>query len=137
MSNKFFKQLEAINPGLVVIFERYLYACAQCYVIDYNGGYWQDEVSLGNDTYALRYPGMSDAEVRLVNSDNYTDQMMDPASAGVALTILALNRTLWAVHGAGHEGIAAQISELWERVQDASREDSNSLNVSAIVSFLD
>lgn len=134
--NKFFQQIEAINPSLVVSFERLLYKAADAHVEGYNGGSW-DEVGLGVNLYGLRCPAGEGARVRLTNTNNYSDNRTDANSAGVALTILALNQLLWALHDAGRMVEGAKVSKLWEKVQNASRSKKNALDVPSILSFCD
>lgn len=135
--NKFFQQIEAIHPSLVVPFEAMLYRNADQFVEGYNGGTW-DEVGLGVNLYGLRCPCDDNARVRLTNANNYSDNRTDANSAGVALTILTLNQLLWKLHETpGGQALGAKVSKLWEKVQNASRSKKNALDVPAILSFCD
>ena len=135
--NAFFRQIEAIDPNLVLPFEAMLYRNADQFVEGYNGGEW-DSVSLGVNLYGLRCPAGDGGRVRLCNTNNYSDNKTDANSAGVALTILTLNQLLWKLHETpGGQALGAKVSKLWEKVQNASRSKKNGLDVPSILAFCD
>ena len=134
--NQLTAKLNEINPQLVNHFEHYLNAAANDHVEGFVNGVW-DEIDLGRNTFALRCPCDDNARVRLVNPMNYTNLTTDARSAGVALTILALNRLVWALHNGGHGVIAGKVSRIWETVQNRSRMKPNQLDVPSMIQFLD
>ena len=133
---KFYDQLNAIHPALVLMFDRFLYANTDQMVEGYNGGQWQD-VGLGVNLYALQVPSDDSGRVRLTNANNYSDTRTDARSAGVALTILSLNQLLWWVSEKGNDALTEKVHKLWEKVQNASRSPKNQLDVPSIIAFCD
>lgn len=134
--NKFFAQIEAINPALVIPFERLLFQAADRMVEGYNGGSW-DEVALGQNVYGLRCPCGDNARVRLVNGDNYCDVTTDARTAGCALAQLALNQLLWMLHHNNRHKEAQAMTDLFYKVQNRARMKPNQLDVPSMVAFLD
>lgn len=133
---KFYDQLNAIHPALVLMFDRFLLSNADQMVEGYNGGQWQD-VGLGVNLYALQVPSDDSGRVRLTNGNNYCDVRTDARSAGVALTILSLNQLLWWVSEKGNDALTQKVNRLWEKVQNASRSKKNQLDVPSILAFCD
>ncbi len=134
--NPFFKQIEAIDPNLVLPFERMLYDAADRCVEGYNGGFW-DEIDLGQGVYGLRCPSSDNARVHLVNALNYTDLRTDARSAGTALAILALNALIWSQHAKGNRKNCEALNKLFDKVQNRSRMKPNQLDVPSMIQFLD
>jgi len=136
--NKFNAQLHAIHPSLVEIFMMMFLENAREYIDGYNGGWWDEALSVGTDLYIIRCTcGDAKGNIRLINGNNYCDVTTDVRTAGAALTILTMNHLIWALHEMERMIECEQVSDLWDKIQDASREEVNNFDVSAILSFTD
>lgn len=142
--NAFFdNMIEQLGMLSGLEFEAFVFAIADKMIPGYSGGVWTTQ-HLPNGTVALVVPEssayMKDGKLRLVGMMNHCDVWTDPRSAGVAISILAVN---WYWHRLADKGVCTQaqhsfFQRLYDRLRDGAFSDkNNTLDTSAIFSFID
>lgn len=104
-----------------------LYVMADRFSDSYSGGQWTVE-NIGGFDFAIAPEGLYD----VVNSDNYYEGTMNHRTFGVALTLLLYNLSLWE----NQNNITEELCDRYHLMKEAAEND-NSLNISALYSFLD
>ena len=116
-------------PAAPMGMEGSLFDHASKFSDDYNGGVWTVE-EIGGMPFAI----LPEGEYNVSVASNYYSGKMDHRTFGVALTLVLLNRIVWAVYESGrdHDAVTTRFHEM----RNAAYND-DTLDTAAIAGFLD
>ena len=102
----------------------------------YAGGDWKDQPCGKVSFLAYGSEEKQKETVLLLGEGNGSASVTNLRSACAAITVLALNHTLWALHEQGFADEAVALHHIWVAVNDAVRSDQT-LDDEAIWQYLD
>lgn len=96
--------------------ELQVYALAQKWIPDYQGGFWHFIRLPEGGGYMMPDCG----PVHMVNGENWFDRTVSADAAGIILTSLAINRRLWTHHDCNHVALTnlfmLRDTQLWSHI---------------------
>lgn len=100
--------------GAYLLGEQQVYALANYYCEDYQGGYWRfNTLSCGS---GFMCPDSDDTYQVCVSSNGYSGEMSAEAF-GIFLTSTALNRMAWKAHEQGKTDLCDHLIVQWEKLR--------------------
>ncbi|AGO57681.1 formate dehydrogenase formation protein [Serratia plymuthica A30] len=97
--------------------EMQVYATADRYLPEYNGGFWHFIRLPDGGGYMA--PDLD--QVHLINPDNWFDKTLSGDAAGIVLTSLVINRRCWFHHDRGNAGMVQlyiqREEQLWTYIE--------------------
>lgn len=128
--------IRKINPMAAMFVETALFNLAGEQLEGYSGGSWTSK-RVG-DFWVAVPPCAGKAHMQV--AENFADVTTTAVSAGAALTLAALNHTIWHVHnkyGDRASGVVNALSDLYHNMKNAVLSDSKTFDTAAIATLCD
>lgn len=132
---KFLAQFPMLSPVEAVLMEAQVFDIASHMLDGYRGGQW-DDLDLGGGVFAT-YPRGDADRVKLSNPENGCEVETDRRSAGLAMSMLAVNWTWHRVAPRLDAGGHAAFQAVTWGLQEAAYGDGSKFDQGAIFRFTD
>lgn len=116
--NRFYAAMNRLSPWVMIQVEKEVVRAADELIPAYDGGHWvSTRINRAVNTLVVPTADPND-NVRLVNANNSSDVTTDAVSAGVVISMFAVNRAIAWFHRRGEMSVVEELSNVYHALRE-------------------